>query len=594
MVFDICFFKYSNKVLSQYPTLDYAKGVINESLGQTLLLHGKRQLCFIKRSSSGAIRMFQIYNYIYNGENSFGICIVYYDEYSQDVEFLFNFFSSIVANIVEEGKVLYFDTNGRIVSAKEGIEHYYSILAKYKNRITSALQNLKSGIKPIPLNVYNNYIDQHIVCQRSDKSWSMDEVMQHNNIVIITEEIEDENINSMRGLIKRSYEEVDKLNIRIRALTSHIEHIKHEKGKGASYGHIQNVCSKTNITAKQEKEKNNVDKFDIIMWLITGGFILSIFFNLITPWFIDSIWSKISVVLTGIGACSFFYALNDNSKKEYENILMGGGVIVILLSTLFTIYCCFGGFSKNDNNESYIQSIQEPESFMLLGEGVNRPENFDADTIVTPENIKDLYCNYNVCELFNGDYYLIRSKKSYTDSRYFSRLILMKNGKQTAAQTFYDSEIDSANIIRLGNRIVVGLNSLRVNNYDSTFQYTTHSCRVIILSDNLTPISGKRFSSNIYNRDEEHTYVNSLKALDDKFFSCHIKSDAGVCLFTTTINDFSLFHYKYNNNIEMNNLSFANSDWGNDISDGLLVKMKARQLYDKANDSVRVRRKEIR
>lgn len=135
------------------------------------------------------------------------------------------------------------------------------------------------------------------------------------------------------------------------------------------------------------------------------------------------------------------------------------------------------------------------KTFEFLGEAIGRPENFDKDTIVTPENIDSLYRQYTVEALLNGDYYLVRSKKSYTTSRYLSRLIQMKNGRQVAAKTFYDSEIDANAVIRLKNRIIVGLNSLRDNNYDSTFHMSTHKCRIVVLSDSLTPIVGKRFYS---------------------------------------------------------------------------------------------------
>lgn len=116
---------------------------------------------------------------------------------------------------------------------------------------------------------------------------------------------------------------------------------------------------------------------------------------------------------------------------------------------------------------------KKEKPFVFLGDGyengVFRPENFDRGTIVTPENIDSLYNQYNVYTLFNGDYYLIRSKKSYTTSRYLSRLIQMKEGKQVAAKTFYDSEIDANKVIKLRDKLIIGLNSLRVNNYDSTF-----------------------------------------------------------------------------------------------------------------------------
>lgn len=235
------------------------------------------------------------------------------------------------------------------------------------------------------------------------------------------------------------------------------------------------------------------------------------------------------------------------------------------------------GHPENFDKDTIV--TPDNKSFEFLGEAIGRPENFDKDVIVTLENIDSLYGKYSVEALFNGDYYLIRSKQSYTTSRYLSRLIQMKNGKQVAAKTFYDSEIDANMILRLKNKIIIGLNSLKKNNYDSTFHVSTHKCRIIVLSDNLTPIAGKRFYS-----QKGHTYIESLMQNSDSTFFCSVASgdvepspyahyqfrahynlniDRQISI--TTLNE-----YKIENEV----VDFSKPDWSNDLSDEFIMALK--------------------
>ena len=239
---------------------------------------------------------------------------------------------------------------------------------------------------------------------------------------------------------------------------------------------------------------------------------------------------------------------------------------------------------KSDNNKP----------FEFLGEAIGRPENFDKDTIVTPEIIYSLYRQYDVEELLNGDYYLIRSKKSYTTSRYLSHLIQMKNGRQVAAQTFYDSDIDANAVIRLKNRIIVGLNSLRDNNYDSTFHMSTHKCRVIVLSDSLTPIQGKRFYS-----QRGHTYIESLMQNTDSTFFCSVASgdvELGPKARYQSRVRYNMYVERqtyitnYSNyEIRSEELNLSKRDWGNDLSDVEIEIAKEEANRRNRNDSLQIR-----
>lgn len=250
---------------------------------------------------------------------------------------------------------------------------------------------------------------------------------------------------------------------------------------------------------------------------------------------------------------------------------------------LLSLVGIFAGCNNDKSDNS--------KPFEFLGEAIGRPENFDKDTIVTPENIDSLYRQYTVEALLGGDYYLVRSKKSYTTSRYLSRLIRMKNGRQVAAQTFYDSDIDANAVIRLKNRIIVGLNSLRDNNYDSTFHMSTHKCRLIVLSDSLTPIQGKRFYS-----QRGHTYIESLMQNTDSTFFCSVASgdvelgpkaryQSRVCYNMyverqTYITQYSEYV------IRSEELDLTMPDWGNDLSDEEIAIARNEEQRRNRNDSL--------
>lgn len=233
------------------------------------------------------------------------------------------------------------------------------------------------------------------------------------------------------------------------------------------------------------------------------------------------------------------------------------------------------GLFTGCNNEKSDNS----KPFEFLGEAIGRPENFDKDTIVTLENIYSLYRQYTVEALLGGDYYLVRSKKSYTTSRYLSRLIQMKNGRQVAAKTFDDSDIDANAVIRLKNRIIVGLNSLRVNNYDSTFHKSTHKCRIIVLSDSLTPIVGKIFYS-----QRGHTYIESLMQNTDSTFFCSVASGEVELVpkaryqsrvrYNMYIESQTYITNYSDYEIRSEGLNLSKPDWGNDLSDEELMRMK--------------------
>lgn len=348
MIFDICLYKFCSGKLSQYPALEYAKDVISESRKLTFSLHGKRQLSLIKRGVSGKVLLYNIYNYVYNENNdSIGICIVFHDKYPYDIDFLFKFCGLIIADIIEEGKAFHFDSKGNIICDNNDLGFHHSTLSKHKDNIKATLQNVKTKVRAIPRNVYNNFEDQHVICQLSDKSWSLDEIFKTNNVVIITEEIEEENINSMRSIIKKSNETVDELNKKIKSLQEQLKKTEREKKSQSQ-----------TITSKKQGNSTAVNEMEVGTWVILGVIAAIILLNLIAPWFIPFMWIKFAVVLTCSGIFFSLKALNDDTNNKLSKIFGWSGVIAILLSTILTIYGLCGGILPVTES----QIVQENES----------------------------------------------------------------------------------------------------------------------------------------------------------------------------------------------------------------------------------------
>lgn len=418
MIFDICLYKFCSGKLSQYPALEYAKDVISESRKLTFSLHGKRQLSLVKRGVSGNVLLYNIYNYIYNeNDDSIGICIVFHDKYPYDIDFLFKFCGLIVAEIIEEGKAFHFDSKGNIISDNNDLEFHHSTLSKYKDKIKATLQNVKSKTRAIPRNVYNNFEDQHAICQLSDKSWSLDEIFKTNNVVIITEEIEEENINSMRSFIKKSNETVEDLNKRIKKLEEQLRKAEKEKKQ-----------SQTNPPKKQSNNTNGTG-MDTTAWITLGVIGAIILLNVIAPWFIPSVWPKLAVVFTGLGTYVVIKALDDNSNKKIYEILGWSGAIAILLSTVLTIYGLCGGFSPDTVEEN--RNIEKPmiksdtDSFIqkrIVEVPIatqDRPSNKSGVEFMT-DIAKDLissYCN----AVTNNKISVLRELYAYKINRFHSK-----------------------------------------------------------------------------------------------------------------------------------------------------------------------------
>lgn len=363
--------------------MSYSVIIIKEGLNLTSHLKGRQQLCLIRRVDNGIEQVFLIYNYVYGKTmDSIGLCFVFNDIYPQNVNYLFTFCGQVVSDIVSEGIILYLDKLGNLHC---NIEKGADFSSRYKKHLVNARKNFdlnKAAFSQVPPTYFSNYKNQHAIFQLSDNSWTLTEALNYNNIVIVTTEIENENINSMRSFIKKSNDTVDELNKQIKELKEQLKQSENEITRRnlnestlsqntlssfAKYVRVtpsksgkmlgSNQASTKRLKELEERQsrgekKKRLDRDDIIVYSIIGCFILLFLFNSIAPWFIPSTWPKIALILTGLGSYFVIDAFDENSKRKHKGILGWLGAIAILFSTVLTIYGLYNHFSPDTEEKS--------------------------------------------------------------------------------------------------------------------------------------------------------------------------------------------------------------------------------------------------
>lgn len=401
MFSDICFFHNKQYKVSLYPSLDYISDVIEESVVQTSSLKGLRQLSITRREEGKTKQIIVIYNYRYtNSTDSFGVCLVFNDYYPCGVNYLFSYFGEVIANIIKEGKLLFLDKkSGTIHATNQELTNHSAVIKRHIDRFKTYFRNGKAElvkISNLSSNYYSIFKKQTIVNQLSDTSWNITESLNYNNIVIITEEIEDENINNIRSIIKESNETIDNLNKQICKLNEQLKQAEKEKKK---------LRTKVNPSPKVEVKISS----DVTMWIVLGIIVVVIHLNLIAPWFIPTIWSKLAVVFTGLGTIFLYISLeNDPNKKIYE-ILGWIGIIAMLLSTVLTIYGLFGGFSEVEDTKgnTSVSFITDKDSTIINSQALRFP--FPKDFVQIPGGIFNKYSgseNRTIIESLVDSFYI--------------------------------------------------------------------------------------------------------------------------------------------------------------------------------------------
>lgn len=192
------------------------------------------------------------------------------------------------------------------------------------------------------------------------------------------------------------------------------------------------------------------------------------------------------------------------------------GALCMLVSGFSACQCGSGnaeaGIGSDSSDSGKTTTAVGPDSDIeknslygcLHGEGRDRPENFDSISDVNIHNIRDLYALYNVTELEGGEYFIVESKKIYTNSKYLSRIIRMENGKQVAAFTFYDYSF--AGMLESNGNLFFALNSLA---FSGGYSQSSFCCKLVMMDKKFTPIKGNMIKSK--DKHLDYCYISDLK-----------------------------------------------------------------------------------
>lgn len=236
---DSCFFLHQSNKTVLFPSLTNAISVVSESVGQTCRMKGKRQLSVIRREEGNTKQCFVVFNYVYGSTtNSCGICLVIRDKYPTDIRNIFTCLTNQIKDLVEEGKILYIDSQGEIRAIEITSDKISAILNRHLDILSNRLcgVNLQlTALSSIPNDYYKNGKNQTAIYELTDDSWDLGEALNYNNIVIITEEIEDENIHNFKNVVRKQNEEIMRLKEDLNSQRTASLKLKAQKNR---YGYV--------------------------------------------------------------------------------------------------------------------------------------------------------------------------------------------------------------------------------------------------------------------------------------------------------------------------------------------------------------------
>ena len=232
---DFCFFLNQQNKIKLFPSLTNAISVVSESVEQTCGMKGKRQLSVVRREEGDIKQCFVVFNYVYgSSSDSFGICLVIRDHYPQNIRYLFSYFSNQIKEIIEEGKILYVDNQGEIKAEKITSEKIPAILIRHLDNIKGRLDKNKIKLASLT-SITNNYFKtgkfQTCIYELSDDTWKVAEALNYNNVVIVTEEIEEENIHKYKNVVRQKNEEIKSLKEELNTQKAKNRQLKAQKSK---------------------------------------------------------------------------------------------------------------------------------------------------------------------------------------------------------------------------------------------------------------------------------------------------------------------------------------------------------------------------
>lgn len=213
------------KGYTQYPdnyTQTVIKGVISKVKNQ-----GKCQVAICRNGDLAYL----IYNYKYYANKSFGFCLEYNKVCPHNITYIFGFFDSIIADILNKGKLLHYTTSGNIFPDSYYLYENSAIIDYYSDFIHLHLDDKQAQFKHLPpVNRGIDY-DRAVVYQLQDSSWSVETALNGYNTFIITKATDDNGINSYKNVLKKINEEKLEQVKRNQELQAENARLKREKNR---------------------------------------------------------------------------------------------------------------------------------------------------------------------------------------------------------------------------------------------------------------------------------------------------------------------------------------------------------------------------
>ena len=391
MDFTICLYKYTKKY-DQYPLYDGIEETVVDTIRRVVGLKGKQQLV-VRRYGDNGRNTLILYNYVLNEQKeSFGIVLLTKDRYPQNINEVFATLGKVIYGIAQEGKILYYDSEKQwqIRFGKKKLTHYESLLKKHINLLTSQIGTRDFSFVPFSSDYYQVYQHQLGIYQLSDKTWSITEAIKENNIIVITTEIEEENIRNARSIFIGQEKKIIDKDKQIQELKEKLRkseeaNEKQNNGHSAeSFDRQKEIGTKKetpdrigpNPPVKPVKKKRNKDWGLYAFVGIVSFFIL---FSLIVPWFIPGLLPKLAVALTGVAVVLLILVIFD-VFTDSDNIIFYVCLLAILLSSLMTGYGLIWGFPSKQGDEleemPTIENVDGPVDTIAYPQTSIIPDNF--------------------------------------------------------------------------------------------------------------------------------------------------------------------------------------------------------------------------
>lgn len=190
-----------DKGYTQYPdnyTQSIVKGVISKIKNQ-----GKCQVAIYRNGDLAYL----IYNYKYTNNKCFGFCLEFNKVCPHNINYIFNFFDSLIADILNKGTLLHYTTSGTILSGSSYLYEQSAIVDYYSNFIHLHLDDKQAQFRKLPpINRSVDY-DRTVMAHIQDENLSVESALNGYNTIIILKDAEDNSIYSYKNVLKKLNEE---------------------------------------------------------------------------------------------------------------------------------------------------------------------------------------------------------------------------------------------------------------------------------------------------------------------------------------------------------------------------------------------------